>query len=189
MKLTLQAVRNVINTGNVDTSRVYVTGVSMGGMGAWDILQRDPKLFAAAVPMSGGGDPKSAEKIKDVAVWAFHGGADDLVPVSATRDMIGALKDAGGNPKYTELVGKGHAIWDPIYDDAGNTLYPWLFSQHNGDGEELVASAAPAASPMFANVDAVAGIAAIEAAVPEPGIAGIFATVGFTLLNRRTRKS
>src|SRR5260370_9346 len=75
-------------------------------------------MFAAGVRKPGGGEPKAAEKIKDVAVWAFHGADDDLVPVSATREMIAALKNAGANPRYTELVGKGHVIWDPIYDDA-----------------------------------------------------------------------
>jgi predicted peptidase len=188
MKLTIEAVKKVINTENVDTSRVYVTGVSMGGMGTWDILEREPGMFAAAVPMSGGGDPKSAAKIKDVAVWAFHGADDDLVPVSATRDMIAALKNAGANPRYTELAGQGHVIWDPIYDDASNTLYPWLFSQERA-GDELVASAGPAAvaTPVFASAGDVVTVSSIEAAVPEPGMMGLIGVAMFSVLARRRR--
>src|SRR4051794_28334589 len=76
MKLTIDALKKGINTENIDTSRVYVTGLSMGGMGTWDILGREPKMFAAAVPMSGGADLKTASKIKDVPIWAFHGGGE-----------------------------------------------------------------------------------------------------------------
>jgi predicted peptidase len=191
MKLTIQAVKNVIKSENVDTSRVYVTGVSMGGMGTWDILERDPELFAAAVPMSGGGDPRSAAKIKDIPVWAFHGGADDLVPVTATRDMIAALKEAGANPRYTELVGQGHVIWNPIYDDPSNTLYPWLFGQHrDGADNELVASASPAPrTPVLASTQGLVSVGSIEAAVPEPGVLGIIGVATFAALARRRGRS
>ena len=129
MELTIQALKQVIASEDVDTSRVYVTGTSMGGMGAWDIMYREPTLFAAGVPMSGGGDTRTASTIKDIPVWAFHGSADPLVPVTDTRNMIQALQDAGGNPKYTEVPNGGHVIWDPIYQDASHTLYPWLFAQ------------------------------------------------------------
>jgi len=131
MALTIKALKYVMATQNIDLSRVYVTGNSMGGMGAWDILYREPKLFAAAVPMSGGADLKTVPVIKSIPVWAFHGSDDDIVPVSATRDTIQALRDAGGNPLYTEVAGGKHTIWEPIYDDYSHTLYPWLFSQVN----------------------------------------------------------
>jgi predicted esterase len=130
MKLTIQALQHVIQTENIDTSRIYVTGVSMGGMGVWDILRWLPNTFAAAVPMSAAADPRTAAAIKDIPVWAFQGTNDTLVPASATRAMIQALRNAGGNPKYTEIAGGGHVIWNPIYNDASHTLYPWLFSQH-----------------------------------------------------------
>jgi predicted esterase len=141
MQLTMEALDQVINSENVDTSRIYVTGTSMGGMGVWDIMYREPNLFAAGVPMSGGGDPKTASTIKDIPVWAFHGSADPLVPVTDTRNMIQALRDVGGNPKYTEVAGGGHLIWDPIYQDTSHTLYPWLFAQSRP------APAAPVATP------------------------------------------
>jgi predicted esterase len=129
MKLTIRAVKQVMASENVDPSRVYVTGLSMGGMGTWDILRWEPDLFAAAVPMSGGADPKTAAAIKDIAVWAFHGSNDDIVPASATRDMIAALRAAGGSPKYTEVAGGGHVIWDSVYADTDHSLYAWLFAQ------------------------------------------------------------
>src|SRR4051812_18082793 len=138
MKLTIEALKKVIDTENVDTSRVYVTGLSMGGMGTWDILGREPDLFAAAVPMSGGGDTRTASKIKDVPVWAFHGSEDSIVPVTETRKMIDALRDAGGSPKYTEVQGGDHVIWGPIYADESDTLYPWLFSQHKSAAGEVL---------------------------------------------------
>jgi predicted esterase len=140
MKLTLMALHQVMNTENVDLSRIYVTGTSMGGMGAWDALVREPNLFAAAAPMSGGGNVATAATIKDIPVWAFHGSADPIVPVDDTRNMIDALRAVGGDPKYTEITGGGHVIWDPIYYDQSHTLYPWLFSQRRTD----VAAAVPA---------------------------------------------
>jgi predicted peptidase len=176
MSLTIKALKQVMSSENVDTSRVYVTGLSMGGMGTWDILGREPGLFAAAVPMSGGGDTRTAGAIKDTPIWAFHGSADDLVPVSATENMIQALRDAGGSPRFTEVEGGGHVIWDPIYEDASHTLYPWLFSQHlGGDTAADVAAAASAVVP-------------VPDAVPEPGTVAVLAVAGAALLGRRRRR-
>ncbi|MDB5323716.1 MAG: esterase [Phycisphaerales bacterium] len=180
MQLTIDALKKVINTENIDTSRVYVTGLSMGGMGTWDILAREPQLFAAAVPMSGGADPKTASKIKDIPIWAFHGGADSVVPVSEMRDTIQALKDAGGSPKYTEVAGADHAIWAPIYADESNTLYPWLFGQHLGD---VVKSAAETPSAVAVAPEAAGAV--VVADVPEPGSITCVALVGMALLGRR----
>src|SRR5258706_6842838 len=185
MKLTIDALKKVINTENIDTSRVYVTGLSMGGMGTWDILAREPKLFAAAVPMSGGGDVRTAATIKDIPIWAFHGGADSIVPVSATRDMIQALRDAGGSPRYTEVAGADHAIWGPIYADASNTLYPWLFDQQRA---ELAPTAASSSS---VSVVQEGESAPVVAAVPETGAMTCVALVGMAALlgRRRARRA
>lgn len=147
MQLTMEALDQVINTENVDTSRIYVTGTSMGGMGVWDIMYREPNRFAAGVPMSGGGDVTTASTIKDIPVWAFHGSDDPLVPVADTRNMIQALRDAGGTPKYTEVAGGGHLIWDPIYQDTSHTLYPWLFAQSR-----------PAPAPRVATPEVIAPV-------------------------------
>jgi predicted peptidase len=182
MSLTLQALHQAMSNPNVDTSRIYVTGVSMGGMGTWDILRRDPSVFAAAVPMSGGGDPSTADTIKNIPIWAFHGSADDVVSVDSTRAMIQALQDAGGSPNYTEVDGGGHYIWPEIYQDANDTLYPWLFSQH------LPGAADPSLVPMTSMETASITSAQVVAAVtpvPEPGALGLLAMGGLTLLARR----
>jgi predicted peptidase len=186
MSLTLKALHQAMKNPNVDASRIYVTGVSMGSFGTWDILRRDPSLFAAAVPMSGGGDPSTAAAIKNVPVWAFHGSADTTVPVESTRGMINALTAAGGTPKYTEVAGGDHYIWPAIYADAGNTLYPWLFSQHLGEATAGSASVAPALSPSVAVQTIRAAVASVSpAAVPEPASIGLIAIATVALLHRR----
>jgi predicted peptidase len=111
----------------VDENRIYITGLSMGGMGTWALLAEEPRLFAAAVPICGGGNPKAARKFEDVPIWAFHGDADPTVSVEKTREMIAALKDEGAEPKYTEYPGVGHNSWTPAYRTA--ELYEWLFAQ------------------------------------------------------------
>src|SRR5262249_34001689 len=82
----------------VDTKRVYLTGLSMGGEGTWSLAAAHPRRWAAIVPVSGAGDPKTAAKIKDVPCWCFHGDADKVTGAARSRDMIRALKEAGGRP-------------------------------------------------------------------------------------------
>jgi len=101
----------------VDPKRLHVTGISMGGFGTWDLLGRCPGRFASAMPICGGGDPSRAAAFKDVPVWAFHGDADERVPVEATRRMIEALEKADGKPKVTYYPGVGHDAWTRTYDD------------------------------------------------------------------------
>jgi hypothetical protein len=144
MKLVIQSVRQVMATENVDPSRIYVTGVSMGGMGAWDAIKWEPNLFAAAVPMSGYANPNTASIIKDIPIWAFHGSNDTIVNVAGTRNIINALRAAGGNPLYTEVAGGGHVIWNPIFYDTAGTLYPWLFAQHRATPAPLPMQEVPA---------------------------------------------
>jgi predicted peptidase len=111
----------------VDPTRLYVTGISMGGFGVWDLLARMPGKIAAAVPICGGGDPTLAARFKDVPIHAFHGELDSAVPVAATRDMIVALEKAGGKPKVTIYPGVDHVCWVQVYDDP--ELYRWIFAQ------------------------------------------------------------
>ncbi len=79
------------------------------------------------MPICGGGDVKTAEKIKDLPFWCFHGDADPTVKVDQSRDMIKAIKAAGGDPKYTEYPGVGHNSWTAAYAD--KELYAWLWKQ------------------------------------------------------------
>ncbi len=111
----------------VDSKRVYLTGLSMGGFGTWSLAVAYPDKWAAIVPVCGGGNPKLAEKIKGIPCWCFHGDADPAVPVKMSRDMIAALKKAGGNPKYDEYKGVGHNSWERAYATA--ELYTWLLAQ------------------------------------------------------------
>jgi len=111
----------------VDQDRIYVTGLSMGGFGTWDLLYRHPDDFAAAVPVCGGAAPDIAKTIKHIPVWNFHGAEDPVVPVSLSRGMHEALSKAGGNIIYTEIPGMGHNSWDVAYDTP--EMYRWLFSQ------------------------------------------------------------
>ena len=112
----------------IDDKRRYVAGLSRGGYGTWNFIGKRPDLFAAAIPVSGGGDPGLAAKAVTVAVWAFHGAKDRNVPVTYSRDMIDAIKRAGGDPKYTEYPEEGHNIWDRVSSTPG--LLEWLFAQH-----------------------------------------------------------
>lgn len=111
----------------IDPNRIYVTGVSRGGYGSWHFITTKPEMFAAAVPVCGKGDPNLADKIRDIPVWAFHGKRDVNVPVSGSRDMIDAMKKAGGNPQYTEFEYKAHDIWNEVTATPG--LLDWLFAQ------------------------------------------------------------
>ena len=127
MRRTLAVVAQLQTEFSVDATRIYITGLSMGGYGSWDALQRHPELFAAGAPICGGGDPAYADKFKDVPVWAFHGDQDTAVKVTRTRDMIAALKAAGGSPKYTEYPGVGHDSWSATYKNP--EFHAWLFGQ------------------------------------------------------------
>jgi predicted esterase len=140
----------------VDSNRLYVTGLSMGGFGTWDLIQRFPDKFAAAIPMSAGGDPSQIENISHVPIWNFHGKLDNVVPVSFSRDMMIALENAGSPVVYThckyenctgladstinmlihshalhfytEYKNGQHANWAQSYDYP--PLFPWVFSKY-----------------------------------------------------------
>src|SRR5207244_10261474 len=112
----------------IDAKRLYLTGLSMGGYGTWSLAEKYPERWAAIVPICGGGDPVQATSIKDIPCWCFHGDADPRVPVERSREMIEALKAAGGHPKYTEYPGVAHNSWEKAY--ATPELYKWLLKQH-----------------------------------------------------------
>jgi pimeloyl-ACP methyl ester carboxylesterase len=109
---------------NVDDARVYLTGLSMGGFGTWFTAMHFPERFAAIAPICGGGDPRDADLVKDVPLWAFHGMEDRVVKPESTTHMVDALNAIGGDPKMTLYDGVGHNSWDKAY--AGDTLYTWL---------------------------------------------------------------
>jgi predicted peptidase len=127
LRLALAALEQMQKEYSVDADRIYVTGLSMGGFGTWDLVSRYPERFAAAVPICGGGDPAMASRLTQLPIWAFHGRRDLVVPARCSRTMIEALKQAGGQPRYTEFPRVGHASWVPAYKDS--ELFGWLFAQ------------------------------------------------------------
>jgi len=108
----------------IDRRRIHLTGISMGGYGTWSLAAAYPERWASIVPICGGGNPGDAERIKHLPCWAFHGAEDEIIPVEESREMIEALRAAGGNPRYTEFAKTGHNSWDPAY--AMPELYEWL---------------------------------------------------------------
>lgn len=123
-----KALEETLGREAVDPARVYLTGLSMGGYGTWDLAARQPDRFAAILPVCGGGDDRAAARIASLPTWCFHGDADTAVSVERSRSMIAALKAAGGRPIYSELPGVGHDSWTPAYRDG--FVLDWLFSQH-----------------------------------------------------------
>jgi hypothetical protein len=140
---------------SIDTNRLYITGLSLGGNGTWDMIVHFPNKFAAAIPMSGWGDSSKAALIKHIPIWNFHGAKDATVNVVYSREMITALENAsdnvvytnchngdctglsdsviadkiknGAKHLYTEYENGGHVIWDQSYNNI--FLLPWVFSQ------------------------------------------------------------
>lgn len=123
-----QLLDSIVAAVNGDTSRLYITGMSMGGFGTWDLISRYPQKFAAAVPICGGADLDMACILKDMPIKTFHGSTDKLVKVTRTRNMTIAIHKCGGNKiDYTELTGKGHLIWNQVYNMP--STFQWMFAQ------------------------------------------------------------
>lgn len=115
----------ILKKYNVDSSRIYLTGLSMGGYGAWSWAQASPEKFAAIVPICGAGTPAKACVLKTKPVWVFHNADDPTVNVSGSRNMVKAIKDCGGTlVKYTENPTGGHDAWTKAYKDPA--LFAWL---------------------------------------------------------------
>jgi len=112
----------------IDSNRLYLGGLSMGGYGVWDLVARQPKRFAAAFPICGGGDPAKAKSIAHIPLWVFHGAEDEIVPVARSQEMIDALKSAGAKSvRFSNYPGVGHHSWLNAF--AEPELSDWLFSQ------------------------------------------------------------
>ena len=123
----MQLIKSSLKKHPIDPARIYVTGQSMGGVGTYSAILKEPHLFAAAVPVCGRGQPDQAKKIVHLPIWIFHGEKDSLIPPRHSREMVAALKKAGGKPIYTEYAGVGHGSWAPAY--AEEKLWEWLFAQ------------------------------------------------------------
>ncbi|MCE5187018.1 MAG: prolyl oligopeptidase family serine peptidase [Planctomycetaceae bacterium] len=118
---------------NVDKDRVYLTGLSMGGYGTWNIGANYPERFAALAPICGGSKSLVAAKLKNIPIWAFHGEKDNVVPVSESVQIVDAVNAAGGNAKLTLYPEAGHDSWTQTY--ANPELYTWLLSHSRSKDE------------------------------------------------------
>ena len=131
-------VDTVVNSYRVDTSRLYCTGLSMGGAGTWSLVTEYPDLFAAAIPICGRERmeldyPERLKKITHLPVWCFHGDADPVVPVESSIYLTEHLREYGGNPKLTIYEGVDHDSWTQTY--ANPEIYDWLL-KHRLDVEK-----------------------------------------------------
>ena len=99
----------------------------MGGFGTWDLASAYPERFAAIAPVCGGGNPRNANKLKDIPAWVFHGEKDPVVPVEEAHKMVDALKKSGAEVKLTIYPEAGHDSWTETYDNPD--LYDWFLSK------------------------------------------------------------
>ncbi len=123
-KMTLELIDSLIESYPIDRNRIYLTGQSLGGWGVWFLITKKPDLFAAAIPICGGGNPEDAINATDVSIWAFHGFFDEKVNVARSREMLSAFEDVGANIKYSEFICSGHEIWNDVYRD--EEVINWL---------------------------------------------------------------
>lgn len=128
MELLVGLIHQLIKTLPVDTNRIYITGLSMGGFGTYDAIERYPHLFAAAVPVCGGGDTSKAASIAHLPIWIYHGAEDPAVNPVYSLNMLQALTKAGAHPGFTQYPEVGHFSWLGAYSDP--LMIEWLFRQH-----------------------------------------------------------
>ncbi len=126
--LVSKLIDSLAATPQINTKKIYIGGLSMGGMGTFEMLWRKPDFFAAAFPICGGGDPQKVKLYaQNFPIWVFHGDKDAVVPVSHSRRMVNALKESGAKVKYSEYTGVNHNSWDNAFAEPG--LLEWLLNQ------------------------------------------------------------
>ncbi len=133
MKKIVSLVEEYRTFDYVDINRIYVVGLSMGGFGTWDLIARHPELFAAAVPICGGGPTDAIKTLRTMPIYTFHGTNDGTVPYAGTKEMVNLITNFGGkNINFVTFDGAGHGIWDSAITYAGNEDIPglenWLFA-------------------------------------------------------------
>lgn len=119
-------IRDIKSKLRVDPDRVYLTGLSMGGFGTWELAMKHPEEFAAIAPICGGGDTAQIYRLAHMPVWNFHGAKDDAVPLAASEKLMKALKPYNPNARFTIYPDAGHDSWTETYNN--DSLYTWLLS-------------------------------------------------------------
>jgi len=128
LSAAIELTRFVVKKEGGDRDRIYITGLSMGGMGTFEAVFRFPKVFAAAIPVCGAGEADAyGNRQSGIPFWIFHGEADPTISVDESRRMMDRLKELDGDVRYTEYPGVGHNSWVNAYKEPG--LFEWLFSQ------------------------------------------------------------
>lgn len=129
MAMTFEVLDNILKDSNyqIDLNRIYIMGISMGGYGVWDAIQRRPKLFAAGVPICGGGDVSKSKLINHLPIWAWHGDSDEVIDVKRTISMVKALKGAENHIKCSIIKNRKHDVWIDVWNS--KDLWNWLYSQ------------------------------------------------------------
>ncbi|MCR6722244.1 MAG: alpha/beta hydrolase-fold protein [Chitinophagaceae bacterium] len=128
MSLLMGLMENLFVQFKIKKDRVYAMGLSMGGMGVFELVRRKPGLVAAAIPICGGAHPATAERMRDVKWWVFHGADDDVVKPEFSVRMVEALKKVNASVQFTLYPGVKHNSWDLAFAEPG--LMDWLFAQH-----------------------------------------------------------
>ncbi len=128
MELLQQLLKFILEKYPVNTGQVYVGGLSMGGMGTFEFVRRNPGVFAAAFPICGGAHPATATALTKTSWWVFHGAKDDVVLPSFSEKMVAALQKEKAGVKFTLYPEANHNSWDDAFAEPG--LLPWLFSTH-----------------------------------------------------------
>ena len=120
LKAVVELLGELKSSYSLDENRIYCAGLSMGGFATWDLITRHNDIFAAAMPICGGGDPEKAEVLKDTPIFTFHAKDDTAVPVSGTQVTVNAIKEAGGTKiEYVEYPSGGHGIWNKAVQTEG----------------------------------------------------------------------
>jgi predicted peptidase len=125
---------DIVARYDVDTERIYLTGLSMGGYGSWALASEYPDRFAAVVPICGGGNRIMSIFLKDMPIWAFHGAKDGVVPVEESRDLVEAINARGGNAKLTIYPEANHDSWTETYNN--QEVYDWLLEHRRASREK-----------------------------------------------------
>jgi predicted peptidase len=125
-KLLIHLLDEIESKYNVDKSREYLTGLSMGGHATWSLAIQNPARFAAIIPVCGRGYSQDVYVLKDVPVWAFHGAKDDIVSIEDGKKMVDALEKARGTVKFTIYPEANHDSWTETYNNP--EIYDWLLS-------------------------------------------------------------
>ncbi len=123
----MQLLNEIKSTHPIDPKRVYLTGMSRGGYGAWRLAIQNPDHFAAVVPVCGGGALPYVKRLKSVPIWVFHGAKDPVIPLEESQRLVQELKRVGGNVKFTIYPEADHDAWTETYDSPD--LYSWLMEQ------------------------------------------------------------